>query len=73
MFLAAEKTIGDAGLMLPDAAQSLLHVEAMGKLAYLLEFVDADHYVEIFLLRDDFRQRQNFFGTVLLRRNSERD
>ncbi len=45
MLLAAKKTIRCLLMMLPNAADSLLQSQGVWHFSYLLELIDANHYL----------------------------
>ena len=64
MHLAPVEAIGNVFLVLPNCSHSFLHTQRVGKLAHLLEFVDADNDVATLAVRDDFGQRKHLFRLV---------
>ena len=66
MLLAAEQTVRDRLLELPDRTQPLLKCFGILELGNLLEFVDANDDIATFLLRDFLGKLQNFVDIVAL-------
>ena len=73
VFFAAEEAEGGILLMLPDRAETLLEGGAIGEVANLLELVDADYDMDLFLEGDTLGQLEDVGSRVVVRIPVERE